>query len=276
MRSILKGFSKLALLYLPPAPSLAAQRLDAPPTGPSASIERGMANNRGRGGQDHYSAPRSSGYDMNQSRSFLPGVAGQAQQEGYRAEPTYFPGTQPSYTTPQTPVYPSSHTVGYVAPRQPQPYPSFNTPDSGLYNVPPQTQPMAFESPPYQRPSAVSTTEYGPYSTGSLQTPTLQQHLSSGSSGGYQNSPSDQGQLQPDYNSQMGGIPEITNDNYQEPPAMEAAYATYQTALKQIFQNILDGRLQVGARSLLEISEWLLGHVKELGKLSISDFGLVH
>lgn len=202
---------------------------------------------------------------MNQNRSFLPGAAGQGQQEGYRTEPTYFPGAQSSYSTPQTPVYPNTQTVGYAAPRQPQSYPSFNTPDSGMYNVPPQTQPMAFDSPPYQRPSAVSTTEFGGYSTGSLQTPTLQQHISSGPSGGYQTSPADQGQLQSEYHSQMGGIPEVANENYQEPPAMEAAYATYQTALKQIFQNILDGRLQVGARSLLEISEWLLGHVKELG-----------
>ena len=235
-----------------------------------------MANNRGRGGQEQYGASRGPGYDMNQNRGFLPGATGQAQQEGYRTEAAYFPGAPSSYPAPQTPVYPNTQTVGYAAPRQPQPYPSFNPPDSGMYNVPPQTQPMAFDSPPYQRPSAVPTTEYGGYPTSSLQTPALQQHLSSGSSGGYQPSPADQGQLQPDYHNQMGGIPDIPNDNYQEPPAMEAAYATYQTALKQIFQNILDGRLQVGARSLLEISDWLLGHVKELGKLSGLVLGLVH
>jgi len=271
----LSAFSKLAISYLLPAPSLAAHPLDLLPIGTTANIKCGMANNRGRGGQEHYGTSRGSGYDMNQNRSFLPAAPGQGQQEGYRAEPAYFSGTQPSYSTPQTPVYPSNHTVGYAAPRQAQPYPSFNTPDSGLYNVPPQTQPMAFDSPPYQRPSAVPTTEFGSYSAGSLQTPTLQQHISSGSSVGYQNSPTDAGQLHPDYNSQMGGIQEIATDNYQEPPAMEAAYATYQTALKQIFQNILDGRLQVGARSLLDISEWLLGHVKELGKLSVLLLGLV-
>lgn len=46
---------------------------------------------------------------------------------------------------------------------------------------------------------------------------------------------------------------------------MEAAYTAYQTALKEIFQNIINGRLTDASSSLLEVSEWLLGHVGDLG-----------
>ncbi|KAK6610781.1 hypothetical protein H4I96_02379 [Botrytis cinerea] len=51
----------------------------------------------------------------------------------------------------------------------------------------------------------------------------------------------------------------------QNPHVMEEAYSTYQTALKQIFKNIIDLRLAEAGSSLLEVSEWLLGHVTELG-----------
>ena len=49
---------------------------------------------------------------------------------------------------------------------------------------------------------------------------------------------------------------------------MEAAYTSYQTALKEIFQNILNGRLSEASQSLLNVSEWLLGHVSDLGGFS--------
>lgn len=69
----------------------------------------------------------------------------------------------------------------------------------------------------------------------------------------------------------MGGMnqnaPDIMEDDDFQPqgPGMEAAYSTYQTALKEIFQNIIDGRLAQASQSLLEVSEWLLGHVGDLG-----------
>lgn len=72
----------------------------------------------------------------------------------------------------------------------------------------------------------------------------------------------------------MGGILQSAPDMMEEEefqaqgPGMEAAYTTYQTALKEIFQNILDGRLAEASESLLEVSEWLLGHVGDLGMLS--------
>jgi hypothetical protein len=51
---------------------------------------------------------------------------------------------------------------------------------------------------------------------------------------------------------------------------MEAAYTAYQTALKEIFQNIIHGRLADASSSLLEVSEWLLGHVGDLGTCTFS------
>jgi hypothetical protein len=42
--------------------------------------------------------------------------------------------------------------------------------------------------------------------------------------------------------------------------------------LKQIFQNIINGRLGEASQSLLEVSEWLLGHVGDLGRYSFFVF----
>jgi hypothetical protein len=51
---------------------------------------------------------------------------------------------------------------------------------------------------------------------------------------------------------------------------IEAAYTSYQSALKQIFQNIINRRLEEASQSLLEVSEWLLGHVGDLGGYSFT------
>tara|TARA_R110002060_G_scaffold29245_2_gene39499 strand:+ start:1054 stop:1296 length:243 start_codon:yes stop_codon:yes gene_type:complete len=59
-------------------------------------------------------------------------------------------------------------------------------------------------------------------------------------------------------------------------PGMEAAYTAYQTALKQIFQNTINGRLGEASLSLLEVSEWLLGHVGDLGRLPLSSVDPAH
>jgi len=90
----------------------------------------------------------------------------------------------------------------------------------------------------------------------------------------HQQSPADRTPLlQQGYasNMAMGGIPQgppemMEEEEFQEQgPGMEAAYTTYQTALKEIFQNIINGRLAEASQSLLEVSEWLLGHVGDLG-----------
>ena len=70
----------------------------------------------------------------------------------------------------------------------------------------------------------------------------------------------------------MDGMPQAAPEIMEEQefetqgPGMEAAYTAYQTALKEIFQNIINGRLGDASQSLLEVSEWLLGHVGDLGK----------
>lgn len=55
----------------------------------------------------------------------------------------------------------------------------------------------------------------------------------------------------------------------QEYPAtsgLDEAYASYQNALKEIFQNVKGGILQTASESILNVSDWLLSHVTELGK----------
>jgi len=73
----------------------------------------------------------------------------------------------------------------------------------------------------------------------------------------------------------MGSIPPgppdiMEEDDFQaQGPGMEAAYTAYQTALKEIFQNIINGRLGEASQSLLEVSEWLLGHVGDLDEVAL-------
>jgi hypothetical protein len=110
--------------------------------------------------------------------------------------------------------------------------------------------------------------------------PGLQHHASSGSSYQQQQpSPGDRAPLlQQGYPGAMGlgGMPQPAPEIMEEEdfqahgPGMEAAYTAYQTALKEIFQNIIHGRLADASLSLLEVSEWLLGHVGDLGKLGFS------
>lgn len=50
-----------------------------------------------------------------------------------------------------------------------------------------------------------------------------------------------------------------------EAAKFDQAYNQYQEALKQTFENTRAGRLVEASESLLEISEWLLGHAAELG-----------
>ncbi len=58
--------------------------------------------------------------------------------------------------------------------------------------------------------------------------------------------------IEEDYPSSAGGLDE--------------AYSSYQTALKEIFQNIRTGVLAAASDSLLNVSDWLLSHVAELGR----------
>jgi hypothetical protein len=54
-------------------------------------------------------------------------------------------------------------------------------------------------------------------------------------------------------------------EEYPAAAGLDDAYASYQTALKEIFQNIRSGVLATASESLLGVSDWLLSHVQELG-----------
>ncbi|KAL2195044.1 hypothetical protein P885DRAFT_70633 [Corynascus similis CBS 632.67] len=57
-------------------------------------------------------------------------------------------------------------------------------------------------------------------------------------------------------------------EEYPAGAGLDDAYLSYQTALKEIFQNIRNGVLATASESLLNISDWLLSHVVELGLTS--------
>ena len=56
-------------------------------------------------------------------------------------------------------------------------------------------------------------------------------------------------------------------DTAQDPSGYDEAYNQYQNALRQTFEDTRHGKLIEAGRSLLDLSEWLLGHAVELGEL---------
>lgn len=57
------------------------------------------------------------------------------------------------------------------------------------------------------------------------------------------------------------------DDEFPASGGLDEAYASYQTALKDIFSNIRSGVLREASESLMNVSDWLLTHVSELGRL---------
>ncbi|KAK3308211.1 uncharacterized protein B0T15DRAFT_490803 [Chaetomium strumarium] len=69
--------------------------------------------------------------------------------------------------------------------------------------------------------------------------------------------------------SQTTPTPDVRMDEeYPTTAGLDEAYTSYQTALKEIFQNIRNGVLADASESLLGVSDWLLNHVVELGLTS--------
>ncbi len=54
-------------------------------------------------------------------------------------------------------------------------------------------------------------------------------------------------------------------EEYPAAAGLDEAYASYQSALKELFQNVRNGVLATASDSLLGVSDWLLSHVVELG-----------
>ena len=61
-------------------------------------------------------------------------------------------------------------------------------------------------------------------------------------------------------------------DEYLAPGGLDEAYTSYQSALTEIFQNIRNGVLAAASESLLNVSDWLLSHVVELGIMPKAHF----
>ncbi|XXH00231.1 elongation factor EF-1 gamma subunit [Hypoxylon texense] len=106
----------------------------------------------------------------------------------------------------------------------------------------------------------------------------LQPHAgSSSTSAVYQQSPAGQRTMLQNYSSgmapmsgmaQTGSTPDQAMEeqqDYSQTTEMGEAYEQYQTALREVFTNIRSGVLQAASESLLNISEWLLSKVVELG-----------
>lgn len=202
-------------------------------------------------------------------------VAATAYSGYYPDSASPFPAV-PSNTMQYQPTYAPDQ-------RQQQSFSSYN-PDL-MYSVSQQpSQNTVYDSPQQfqsRQPAAmqllsdVAVPYFSNEPTSASGPPTLQHHASSGSSAVYTHqSPAERPLLQQGYsqNINMGGMPQNAPDileeaEYHAPqgPGMEAAYETYQAALKEVFQNIINGQLAEASQSLLQISEWLLGHVGDLG-----------
>ncbi|TVY81475.1 hypothetical protein LSUE1_G003210 [Lachnellula suecica] len=215
-----------------------------------------------------------------------PGAAA-AYPAGYYQEPqATFPTAIPSNPLQYQAGYPQDQ-------RQQQSFTNYN--QDLMYNVPQQTPQTNVYDSSHQfqarQPAAmhllsdVAAPYFPSEPTSAPAPPSLQHDASSGSSAVYQQhqqSPENRApMLQQGYSGAMamGGMVQPAADVLDEEEfqvqggTMEAAYTAYQTALKEIFENIIHGRLAVAAKSLLDVSEWLLGHVGDLG-LTVDEVAL--
>lgn len=122
--------------------------------------------------------------------------------------------------------------------------------------------------------SDVASPYYAGDSANAPVAPVLQHQASTSSTTVYQQSPADRNQLLQGYAGGMGGMgnmaaaaPEALEEaEGYEATSLDQAYTTYQNALKEIFQNIRNNMLVEASASLLEVSDWLLSHVGDLGE----------
>lgn len=179
---------------------------------------------------------------------------------------------------------PMHYQTGYSDANRPaSSFSGYNT--NVMYNLPAEaTQSNVYEAQqfPSRQPASMQTLpDTIPYFPGEPTNPSgasaLQHHASPNSSGVYQQNPADRNNLLQGYSAgmNMGGLsqqgtaaPEVIEEqNYQQPDVdVDDAYARYQSQLKVTFQNIKNGVLVEASQLLLEVSNWLLSHVGDLGK----------
>ncbi|KAI1138921.1 hypothetical protein F5Y05DRAFT_355347 [Hypoxylon sp. FL0543] len=216
---------------------------------------------------------------LNTSPTAARGIGGTAAYSGYYQEPaTAFSTAMPQNAMPYQSEYAQDT-------RQTQSFGTYNTPM--MYNVPQASAQGAVYDTTQQFPSRqpaalqmLQTDVAAPYfpseptNTGTAST--LQSHAgSSSTSAVYQQSPAGQRTMLQNYSSGIAPLgsmaqtstPEqaIEEPEFSQNAEMTEAYQHYQTALREVFTNIRNGVLQVASESLLNISEWLLSKVVELG-----------
>ncbi|KAI1823365.1 hypothetical protein F4861DRAFT_540119 [Xylaria intraflava] len=174
--------------------------------------------------------------------------------------------------------------------RQTHGYSAYNTPM--LYNVPqPSAQSSVYDAsqqfPPRQAagmhmmPADVATPYFSSEPTNAAAAAGLQpQTASSSTPPVYQQSPPDQRMLHQSYPHAMAPLGNMAQADAPEQVMEEQdaassaaynngelndAYARYQNALRDVFTNIRNGMLRTASHSLLEVSQWLLANVSELG-----------
>ncbi|KAI4129953.1 MAG: hypothetical protein LQ347_003558 [Umbilicaria vellea] len=254
-----------------------ARGFGQPPRGVSSSHSSG-SNVPDRFGQSQLLATRS---EMSAPPA-VPGPAAQALAYGYTQGQHYAAQPLHGSSLQYTPEFSPPDTQ-----RQHQ-FPQYAS--SMMYNVPPQTQ----QQSPYE-----SVSQYQPRQSAALEVLTTQfgvpqyfnpsEPTSAAGPAVPQQYASAQFQQPMSYPPQQASLARSTNPSpyqssmadFAQPIASEVleqqelaldsssyddAYNQYQNALKLTFENTRSGRLIEAGQSLLEISEWLLGHAVELGR----------
>ncbi|KAI1840266.1 hypothetical protein JX265_013616 [Neoarthrinium moseri] len=216
---------------------------------------------------------------LNTSPTAARGMGGTAAYSGYYQEPAAaFSTAMPQNTMPYQSEYGQDT-------RQTQNFGAYNA--SMMYNVPqagaqnavydtsqqfPSRQPAALQI----MPTDVAAPYFPSEPTNSTPATALQgQAGSSGTSGVYQQSSADQRAMLQNYSSGMASMSGMSqtsppdqvmeDQEYSASAEMGEAYEQYQSALKEIFTNIRNGVLVAASESLLNVSDWLLSKVAELG-----------
>ncbi|KAI1805559.1 hypothetical protein F4811DRAFT_570087 [Daldinia bambusicola] len=229
----------------------------------------------GASGSDRYRpAP------LNTSPAASRGIGGTASYSGYYQEPAAAFSTAMQQNT-----MPYQSEYGQDT-RQTQSFNTYNP--SMMYNVPQASAQSAVYDTSQQFPSRqpaalqmIQTDVSNPYfpsePTNAAAATSLQSHAGSSSTSAavYQQSPVGQRTMLQNYPSgiaPMSGMAQASTPeqameepDYSQTTEMSEAYARYQTALGEVFTNIRNGVLQAASESLLNISEWLLSKVVELG-----------
>lgn len=302
------GENKLAVLYPTQGPLPEGRRLGSPLELTRNTLHQGMDDNARRRRQNEPPSgatpnPRYSAHDPNaQRRSY----GGRAADNRYRPTPLntspstsrnigstaaysgYYQEPAAAFSTAMSQsAMPYQSEYGQDS-RQTQGFSAYNP--SMMYNVPQAgTQSTVYDTsqqfPSRQAaglqmmPADVAAPYFPSEPTNAAAASSLQQQGgSSSTSSVYQQSPADQRAMLQTYPSgmaSMGGMAQTSaqdqvmeEQDYSTSAEMGEAYEQYQSTLKEIFTNVKLGALQPASESLVNVSDWLLSKVADLGSYS--------